>query len=580
MGLVSALHPPEEAEEKVRALAERLAAGPRAGHRRDQALRPRGRPAAARRGARARGRADRGAVPLAGRRGGPHGVRGEAQAGVRGRMSTSTDVAQPAERVERGVVHRRGRRAARGRGDARHREPRHRRARRARDERRPRGRRPRGPRRARRLPRVGAAGLLRPRRDPAGLRGGVRGARRRARARCSSPSRARRCARPAIELHKAADTLAHYAGMQKEVRGVSVHGLDPGVDGRVIRRPLGVVAAIVPWNFPTTLLCNKLGPAFLCGNTVVAKPADTTPLTTLRLAEILARGGPPAGRLQRRDRAAAASLGEALVDPSARAQGRLHRLHAGRRARGGARRGRLQARDARARRLGPDDHLRRRRPRRGGERGEHGPLLQLRPGVPGDQARVRLRVRGRRGGRRDRREGGAAAGRHRQRPGAARWARCTRRASARSSSARSPRAAGEVAGRRRPPGRPGARARLVPRADRRASSRRTTRRMAREEVFGPALPIWRVQDMDEALRARQRLAVRARLVGVDAQPGPRRARRGRARLRLHVDQLAHEGLRRAAVRRPRSPAATARSTARRRFDFYTDKKAVVVKRAG
>jgi acyl-CoA reductase-like NAD-dependent aldehyde dehydrogenase len=100
-----------------------------------------------------------------------------------------------------------------------------------------------------------------------------------------------------IELRKAADTLQHYAGLAKEVRGVSVHGLDPGVDGRVIRRPLGVVAAIVPWNFPTTLLCNKLGPAFLCGNTVVAKPADTTPLTTLRLAEILTEAGLPPGVL-------------------------------------------------------------------------------------------------------------------------------------------------------------------------------------------------------------------------------------------------------------------------------------------
>ncbi|HEX5923073.1 MAG TPA: aldehyde dehydrogenase family protein [Baekduia sp.] len=98
-----------------------------------------------------------------------------------------------------------------------------------------------------------------------------------------------------IELHKAADTLEHYAGMAKEVRGVSVQGLDPGVDGRVIRRPLGVVAAIVPWNFPTTLLCNKLGPALLCGNTVVAKPADTTPFTTLRLAEILTEAGLPPG---------------------------------------------------------------------------------------------------------------------------------------------------------------------------------------------------------------------------------------------------------------------------------------------
>ncbi|HWK26440.1 MAG TPA: aldehyde dehydrogenase family protein [Solirubrobacter sp.] len=98
-----------------------------------------------------------------------------------------------------------------------------------------------------------------------------------------------------IELRKAADTLEHYAGLARQVRGVTVHNVDPGVDGRVIRRPLGVVAAIVPWNFPTTLLCNKLGPAWLTGNTVVAKPADTTPLTTLRLAEIFHEAGLPAG---------------------------------------------------------------------------------------------------------------------------------------------------------------------------------------------------------------------------------------------------------------------------------------------
>jgi succinate-semialdehyde dehydrogenase/glutarate-semialdehyde dehydrogenase len=56
-----------------------------------------------------------------------------------------------------------------------------------------------------------------------------------------------------------------------------------------------VVGAIVPWNFPTTLLCNKLAPALVAGNTVVAKPAATTPLTTLRFAELLAEGGLPEG---------------------------------------------------------------------------------------------------------------------------------------------------------------------------------------------------------------------------------------------------------------------------------------------
>jgi acyl-CoA reductase-like NAD-dependent aldehyde dehydrogenase len=100
-----------------------------------------------------------------------------------------------------------------------------------------------------------------------------------------------------LELGRASETLEHYAGLAKEVRGISVHGLDPGVEGRVLRRSLGVVGAIVPWNFPTTLLCNKLGPALLCGNTVVAKPADTTPFTTLRLAEILTEAGLPPGVL-------------------------------------------------------------------------------------------------------------------------------------------------------------------------------------------------------------------------------------------------------------------------------------------
>jgi len=98
-----------------------------------------------------------------------------------------------------------------------------------------------------------------------------------------------------IELTKAVDTLMHYAGLSKALRGAHTPNLDPGVDGIVLRRPLGVVGAIVPWNFPTTLLCNKLAPALVAGNTVVAKPAGTTPLTTLRFAELLAEGGLPAG---------------------------------------------------------------------------------------------------------------------------------------------------------------------------------------------------------------------------------------------------------------------------------------------
>jgi succinate-semialdehyde dehydrogenase/glutarate-semialdehyde dehydrogenase len=98
-----------------------------------------------------------------------------------------------------------------------------------------------------------------------------------------------------IELTKAVDTLMHYVGLSKALRGAHTPGLDPGVEGFVLRRPLGVVAAIVPWNFPTTLLCNKLAPALIAGNAVVAKPAGTTPLTTLRFAELLSEGGLPDG---------------------------------------------------------------------------------------------------------------------------------------------------------------------------------------------------------------------------------------------------------------------------------------------
>src|SRR5262249_2060656 len=59
------------------------------------------------------------------------------------------------------------------------------------------------------------------------------------------------------------------------------------------RKPLGVVAAITPWNFPVFLLMIKVAPALLAGNPVVPKPAPTTPLTTLRFGELCARILPP-----------------------------------------------------------------------------------------------------------------------------------------------------------------------------------------------------------------------------------------------------------------------------------------------
>jgi acyl-CoA reductase-like NAD-dependent aldehyde dehydrogenase len=98
-----------------------------------------------------------------------------------------------------------------------------------------------------------------------------------------------------LEIHRFVLTLEHYAGLAKNLRGAYVPNLDKDTYGLVTKRPLGVVGAIVPWNFPTTLLSNKLAPALVAGNTMVAKPADTTPLTTLRIAGLLHEAGLPAG---------------------------------------------------------------------------------------------------------------------------------------------------------------------------------------------------------------------------------------------------------------------------------------------
>jgi len=82
--------------------------------------------------------------------------------------------------------------------------------------------------------------------------------------------------------------------------------------GLVIRRPLGVCAAITPYNFPLTLLGTKVAPALAMGNTVVAKPASTTPLATLEIARLFAEAGLPDGVLNVVT-GRGAEIGDALV---------------------------------------------------------------------------------------------------------------------------------------------------------------------------------------------------------------------------------------------------------------------------
>ena len=82
--------------------------------------------------------------------------------------------------------------------------------------------------------------------------------------------------------------------------------------GQVVRRPIGVCAAITPYNFPLTLLGTKVAPALAMGNTVVAKPAATTPLATLEVARLFAEAGVPAGVLNVIT-GRGAEIGDALV---------------------------------------------------------------------------------------------------------------------------------------------------------------------------------------------------------------------------------------------------------------------------
>lgn len=100
-----------------------------------------------------------------------------------------------------------------------------------------------------------------------------------------------------LEIFRFAHTIEHYAGLAKNLRGGYVPNLDEKAHGLIIKRPYGVCAAIVPWNFPVSLMGNKVGPALVAGNTMVVKPAETTPLTDLRVVEIMARAGLPPGVL-------------------------------------------------------------------------------------------------------------------------------------------------------------------------------------------------------------------------------------------------------------------------------------------
>jgi len=115
-----------------------------------------------------------------------------------------------------------------------------------------------------------------------------------------------------IEIPAAAECFEYYAGWADKVMGETIP-----VKGNhltyTLREPIGVVAAIVPWNFPLLLAAWKVAPALACGNTVILKPASQTPLTALALGEIAVEVGFPPGVLNVLT-GPGSVLGQALVE--------------------------------------------------------------------------------------------------------------------------------------------------------------------------------------------------------------------------------------------------------------------------
>jgi aldehyde dehydrogenase (NAD+) len=97
-----------------------------------------------------------------------------------------------------------------------------------------------------------------------------------------------------VDIPGAAQTFRYYAGWANKIYG-ETNPADEAFFNFTLREPVGVCGQIIPWNFPLLMAAWKLAPALVCGNTCVLKPAEQTPLTALRLGELLQEAGVPDG---------------------------------------------------------------------------------------------------------------------------------------------------------------------------------------------------------------------------------------------------------------------------------------------
>ncbi len=182
------------------------------------------------------------------------------------------------------------------------------------------------------------------------------------------------------EIPPMVDQIRFFAGAARLLEGRAAAEYMAGHTSYVRREPVGVCAAVTPWNYPMMMAVWKWAPALAAGNTMVLKPSDTTPVSTLLLAEILAEHFPPGVfNVVCGDRDTGRALVSHPIPAMVSITGSVRAGH------GGGGRGRLgpEAGPPRARGQGPGHRLRRRRP--GADRRGHRRcgLLQRRSGLHG-----------------------------------------------------------------------------------------------------------------------------------------------------------------------------------------------------
>jgi betaine-aldehyde dehydrogenase len=99
------------------------------------------------------------------------------------------------------------------------------------------------------------------------------------------------------ELPFAVDNLKYFAAAARSLDGTGAGVLSEGYTSMMIKRPIGIIGSIAPWNFPLIMAIWKFGPALAAGNAVILKPAPSTPSTALRMAELAVQSGLPKGLL-------------------------------------------------------------------------------------------------------------------------------------------------------------------------------------------------------------------------------------------------------------------------------------------